>query len=63
MLAVLHDLNLAASFADDVVLLREGRVLASGSRADVLTESRLAHCFDMPVEIISHTDGKSVILA
>jgi iron complex transport system ATP-binding protein len=36
-IAVLHDVNLAAAFADHALLLREGRVLAAGPTADVLS--------------------------
>ncbi|WP_156759105.1 ABC transporter ATP-binding protein [Microbacterium karelineae] len=35
-IVVLHDLNLAARYCDDVVLLEEGRVVASGTPAEVL---------------------------
>ena len=63
VLAVLHDLNLAAAFADDVVLLKRGRILASGPRADVLTEDNLARCFDVAVEVIRKPDGALAILA
>jgi iron complex transport system ATP-binding protein len=63
VLAVLHDLNLAAAFADDLVLLREGRVLAAGARADVLTSENLSRCFDVPVEVISRSDGEAAVFA
>jgi iron complex transport system ATP-binding protein len=49
VIAVLHDLNLAAAHADRVVLLKEGRVLASGTVADAFTEDRLAACFAIPL--------------
>ena len=63
VLAVLHDLNLAGDFADDVVLLRGGHVLADGPAEDVLREGNLSACFDVPVEVIPRANGRSVILA
>lgn len=45
-LAVIHDLNLAAQYASTVVLMKEGRVTASGTVADVMTYRRLGETFD-----------------
>jgi iron complex transport system ATP-binding protein len=42
---VVHDLNLAARFADQLVLLDRGRVVASGAPADVLTRERIREVF------------------
>jgi iron complex transport system ATP-binding protein len=42
---VVHDLNLAARFADQVVLLNEGRVVASGSAPEVLTQDNIQSVF------------------
>lgn len=42
---VVHDLNLAARFADQLVLLNHGRVTASGAPADVLTRERIRDVF------------------
>jgi len=42
---VVHDLNLAARFADQVVLLSEGRVVAKGSAAEVLTQENIRSVF------------------
>ncbi len=50
LLAVLHDLNLAA-LADRIVLLDEGRVAAAGQPRAVLTAAALAAVFDVDVEV------------
>jgi iron complex transport system ATP-binding protein len=42
---VVHDLNLAARFADQIVLLNHGRVVASGTAAEVLTSDRIRAVF------------------
>lgn len=58
--AVLHDLNLAAAYADDVLLLREGRTVAGGPAAEVLTPGPLSECFGVRVERLSRSDGRAV---
>ncbi len=53
---VTHHLNLAARFADEIVLLHEGQTVARGRPADVLTPDRLAGVFGWPVRV-SEVDG------
>ncbi len=45
VVAVMHDLNLTAMFADQVVLMLEGRVLAHGPVAEVLTDQHLSRAY------------------
>ncbi len=47
----IHDLNLAAAFADRLVLLREGRVLATGSPAQVLTPDLVRRAFGVEAAV------------
>lgn len=47
VLAVLHDVNLAAHFATHVLLLKDGRTLAQGPVARVLTSERLSELYDI----------------
>ncbi|MFG1399540.1 heme ABC transporter ATP-binding protein [Roseixanthobacter pseudopolyaromaticivorans] len=51
VLAVLHDLNLAAMIADHLVLLAAGRVVAEGPPAQVLTDDVLAAGFGVRVRV------------
>lgn len=63
VLSVLHDLNLAAEYCDRLVLLRDGRVLADGSTAEVFTYARLRECFDTEVYVdLNHLTGKMLAL-
>lgn len=50
---VVHDLNLAARFADQVVLLNEGRVMAKGTAAEVLTQDNIRHVFAVEPTFVS----------
>lgn len=51
VIAALHDIDLAARIADDVLALKDGRVLASGTAAAVLTGPVLSSLYDMPVRV------------
>lgn len=50
-LAAIHDLDLAARYCDELILLSEGRVVATGPPATVLTESTIQDAFDATVVV------------
>ncbi|GAA1713783.1 ABC transporter ATP-binding protein [Brachybacterium phenoliresistens] len=54
---VLHDLQHAAALADEVILLEEGRVVAAGPPAAVMTSARLTRTYQVPVQAV--TDPRS----
>lgn len=56
ILAVLHDLNLAAQYADMVMVLAEGRVLACGAPAEVFTPALVRAAFGHDVLVLEHPD-------
>jgi cobalamin transport system ATP-binding protein len=58
VLAVLHDLNLAAAFAPRVVVLAGGRVAADGPPSDVLTPALVERAFGVAVDEVRGTDGR-----
>lgn len=51
---VTHDLNLAAEFADRVLLLKDGRAIASGSPHEVLTPDLLREVFALQILVDAH---------
>jgi len=48
---VLHDLNLAARYADRLVAMRSGRLVADGDPVDVLTPDLVEEVFGMPSQV------------
>jgi iron complex transport system ATP-binding protein len=63
VVVVLHDLSLAAAYADDIAMIAGGRLVASGPPADVLTEARIAEVYGTPVRIVTDADtGRPIVL-
>ena len=58
VLAVLHDLNLAAAFAPRVAVLDEGRVVADGKPVEVLTTDLVRRVFGVTVDEARTADGR-----
>jgi len=54
VVAILHDLNLAALYADRLVVLSRGCLAAEGAPEAVLTEALVRDVFDLPVHITRH---------
>ena len=55
MVAV-HDINLAARFADRIILLNNGRIQAFNTPKSVLTEQNISEVFGVKCTILSATD-------
>ncbi|NOT44757.1 MAG: ABC transporter ATP-binding protein [Acidobacteria bacterium] len=63
MLMATHDLNLAASVCDRLILLRDGHVLAQGPTRDVLTDDAVRALYGVDVDIVAHErSGRLVVL-
>jgi iron complex transport system ATP-binding protein len=61
-IAALHDLNLAATYCDHVLVLSAGRLAAAGHPADVFTPELLAAVYGVEAEILTHPrTGRPVI--
>jgi len=63
VVSTMHDLTLAGLFADELVLLDQGRVAVRGSASAVLTEDHLREHFGARVSVLQGTDGPVVVPA
>jgi ABC-type cobalamin/Fe3+-siderophores transport system ATPase subunit len=63
VLVALHDLNLAARYADQVALLVAGEIKAVGSARQVLTPELISAAYHLPVRVVPHpfADGPLVL--
>ncbi len=52
VVVVLHDLNLAARYAERLIAMKDGVLVGSGTPAEVLTEQMLADVFDLEARIV-----------
>ncbi|PTR27590.1 iron complex transport system ATP-binding protein [Rhodococcus sp. OK519] len=63
VVVVLHDLGLAAAYADRICVLEDGRAAADGSPAEILTEELLTRVYGHPVEVFAHPrSGATLVL-
>jgi len=59
ILAVIHDLNLAARFADRVLILKNGEILADGEASEVITPTNMAEAFNILARVIEDPVAKT----
>ena len=52
--AVLHDPNQAAQYADRIILMSSGTLIAEGRPEDVLTAERISKVFNVDVTLMKH---------
>ena len=62
VLAVIHDLTLAARFADRVLIMESGRIVAQGAPAQALDPARIAEVFGVDAQMLPF-DGASIPMA
>ena len=58
----MHDINLAARYADTILLMKDGGIVASGAPADVLTGERIASVYGLPMRAFHAADNPQVSL-
>lgn len=63
IIAVLHDLNLAAQYSDSLILLKDGKVLSHGAVEEVLTEKNIRDAYNIDAYIMKNpVTGKPHII-
>ncbi len=60
-LVILHDLNIAARFADRVLVMRKGRVVCCGQPDDVIDRGMVASVFGVQAALSSAPDGRLIV--
>ena len=61
VLATMHDLSVAGEYADRLVLLADGRVVAAGPPAEVLTDGALRDHYGARVRVVDGENGPVVV--
>ena len=61
VLMVLHDINQTIRYADNVVMMKHGKILATGSAEEVITEERLREVYGVNAKLAAVQDKKICI--
>ena len=61
VIMISHDLNIAARYSDNIILMHEGRIFAAGSPKDVLTEENIRTVYGVESKIIDD-EGRPYIV-
>jgi iron complex transport system ATP-binding protein len=62
VVAVMHDLNLTAAFADRALVMRDGKRLAFGSRDEVMLPELLSDAYGFPLEILERSGSARPVI-
>ena len=63
LVAAMHDLTLAAQYADRMVLLSDGRIAADGPPQEILTEESIARHYDAHIRVVRVDDRLAIVPA
>jgi iron complex transport system ATP-binding protein len=62
IISTMHDITLAAMYADQIVVMKEGRILLSGTSDVVVHSDQLKDAFENRINVFTLDSGRSVIL-
>lgn len=58
VIIVLHDINMAARFCDELLALHSGKKLAHGSPGEIMTGATLEAIYGLPMQVIPHPQSE-----
>ncbi len=61
VIAVLHDINMAARYCDYLVALRGGEMIAQGTPAELMRSDTLEQIYGIPMGILPHPAGAAPV--
>ena len=62
MIAVLHDLHLAALFCDRMILLHDGKIAADGVPDRILNANTLVTVYGANIEVLRHPETQKMLV-
>ncbi|HEY4064332.1 MAG TPA: heme ABC transporter ATP-binding protein [Puia sp.] len=62
LIAILHDLNLALQYADRMLFLKEGRIVAEGPTPGIVTASLVREVFDINAHVMENPYGRTPVI-
>ncbi|VTX53358.1 Iron(3+)-hydroxamate import ATP-binding protein FhuC [Campylobacter jejuni] len=58
---VLHDINFASIYSDEIIALKDGKLLKQGSKDEIINQENLKQIYDMDIPV-SQIDGKKICI-
>lgn len=58
VIIVLHDINMASRYCDELMALHSGRLLAHGTPGDMMSNSTLEAIYGLPMQVMQHPNGE-----
>lgn len=58
---VVHDINMAAAYADTIVAMKDGEIIMTGSPKEIITSQNLKTVFNLDAEVLEH-NGKRLVV-
>ena len=62
VICILHDINLASAYADQIVIMKDGRLLAKGPPGQVITSDNIYEAFGLRAELLKNENYKCTLV-